>query len=312
MLPPSPPRAERIPGLIVIIPAHNEDRFIGSVVLKARCHAADVVVVDDGSTDATASEAQAAGAQVVRHERNLGKSAALNSGLALAWEPSPRAVVFLDGDGQHHPDDIPRLVAPVLAGEADMVVGSRFVGQRSATPRWRQAGQLALTMATNALSGTTLADSQSGFRAFGPRALAQLCFSQSHFTAESELQFLAQEHGWKVLEVPVGMSYAEGPKRNPVGHGLGVVDGILRLAGQTRPLLFFGASGTVILLAGLALGWYVVRIYSATLQLAVGYALITVLLTLVGMLTLFTGIILHSIRGLLLQVAARRPGDGQR
>src|SRR3970282_82213 len=140
MLPPSPPRAERVPGLIVSIPAHNEDRFIGSVVLKARCHAADVVVVDDGSTDATASVAQAAGARGVGHTRNLGKSAALNSGLALAVEPSPRAVVFLDGDGQHHPDDIPRLAAPVLAGEADMVVGSRFMGQRSATPRWREAG----------------------------------------------------------------------------------------------------------------------------------------------------------------------------
>ena len=93
---------------------------------------------------------------------------------------------------------------------------------------------------------------------------------------------------------------------------MGVVDGILRLTGQTRPLLFFGTSGTVILLAGLALGWYVVRIYTTTFQLAVGYALITVLLTLVGMLTLFTGIILHSIRGLLLQMAARRPDDGQR
>jgi len=312
MLPPSPPRAERIPGLIVIIPAHNEDRFIGSIVLKTQCHAADIIVVDDGSTDATAAVAQAAGARVVRHERNLGKSAALNSGLELARAQSPRALIFLDGDGQHQPEDIPHLVAPVLAGEADMVVGSRYLERRNAAPRWRQAGQLALTAFTNMLSATPLSDSQSGFRAFSPQALAQLQFSQPGFTAESEMQFLARQHAWKVLEVPVGMIYAEGPKRNPVSHGMGVVDGSLRLAGQARPLLFFGTSGTVILLAGLALGWYVVRIYSATLQLAVGYALITVLLTLVGMLTLFTGIILHSIRGLLLQVAARRPGDGQR
>jgi glycosyltransferase involved in cell wall biosynthesis len=99
MLPPSPPRAERIPGLIVIIPAHNEDRFIGSVVLKARCHAADVVVVDDGSTDATASVAQAAGARVVRHERNLGKSAALNTALELAHggEAAQAGVRTLEG-----------------------------------------------------------------------------------------------------------------------------------------------------------------------------------------------------------------------
>src|SRR3990172_1144674 len=105
-------------------------------------------------------------------------------------------------------------------------------------------------MATNAISGTRLTDSQSGFRAFSPRALQQLCFGQSHFTAESEMQFLAQEHGWKVLEVPVGMTYAEGSKRNPITHGMGVVDGILRLAGQSRPLLFFGVLGVMMLVAG--------------------------------------------------------------
>ncbi len=302
----SPPAAGPIPGLIVIIPAYNEDRFVGSVVLKARCHAADVIVVDDGSTDATASVAQAAGARVVRHERNLGKSAALNNGLAQMAPPWPRAVVFLDADGQHHPDDIPRLVAPVLAGEADMVVGSRFAGRRNAAPRWRQAGQVALTAATNAFSGTRLADSQSGFRAFSPRALQHLCFGQSHFTAESEMQFLAQEHGWKVMEVPVGMSYAEGPKRNPFMHGMSVVDGLLRLAGQSRPLLFFGIPGVVLLLAGLGLGWEVVAIYTTRKGLAVGYALITVLLTILGTLSLFTGIMLHSIRALFIQFADRR------
>jgi glycosyltransferase involved in cell wall biosynthesis len=295
------------PSLIAIIPAYNEDRFIGSVVLKARCHAADVIVVDDGSSDLTADVAQAAGARVVRHARNLGKSAALNSGLDLARAQSPEAVVFLDGDGQHHPADIPRLAAPVLNGEADMVVGSRYLERANAAPRWRQAGQMALTAVTNSLSGKPLTDSQSGFRAFGPRALEQLRFSQSSFTAESEMQFLAREHGWKVLEVPVGMNYAEGPKRNPFIHGMGVVDGILRLAGQTRPLLYFGGLGAFLLVAGLTLGWYVVVLFDARGELAVGYALITVLLAIVGTLSISTGIILHSVRALLLTLIERKP-----
>jgi hypothetical protein len=275
-------------------------------VLKTQCHAADIIVVDDGSTDATAAVAQAAGARVVRHERNLGKSAALNTGLELARPHSPRALIFLDGDGQHQPEDIPRLVAPVLAGEADMVVGSRYLDRRNAAPRWRQAGQLALTAFTNTLSATPLSDSQSGFRAFSPQALAQLQFSQPGFTAESEMQFLARQHAWKVLDVSVGMIYAEGPKRNPVPQAAQVINGVLRLAGQSRPLLFFGIPGVVMLLAGLGLGWGVVAIYTARKELAVGYALITVLLSILGTLSLFTGIMLHSIRGLFIQFADRR------
>jgi glycosyltransferase involved in cell wall biosynthesis len=285
--------------VVVAIPAYNEDRFIGSLVLKLRHLNHPVVVVDDGSTDATPEIAEAAGARVVRHPSNLGKSAAVKTAFDEARRLDADALVLLDGDSQHDPADLGRLVEPVLRGEADMVVGSRFAGIHSRIPRWRVAGQHALTLATNLGSGLHVSDSESGFRAFSRRAIEEMRFHGSGFAIEPETQFEAKQRGWKVIEVPIHVHYELPPKRNPVWHGFGQLDNILRLIAQHRPLLFFGVPGLVFLIAGLALGVSVVRIYEATTTLAVGYSLITVLLVIVGMLAVFVGIMLHAINGLI-------------
>jgi glycosyltransferase involved in cell wall biosynthesis len=287
------------PRVVVAIPAYNEDRFIGSLVLKLRAQQWQVLVVDDGSSDATASLAEAAGATVVRHAHNSGKAAAVRTAFDYAREQDAEVLVLLDGDSQHDPSDVSRLAAPVLSGEADMVVGSRFAGVRSRIPRWRVAGQRALTLATNVGSGLVLSDTESGFRAFSRRAVQEMQFRGSGFAIEPETQFEAKQRGWKVVEVPVRMHYGLPLKRNPVWHGFGQVDAILRLVAQHRPLLFFGVPGALALIAGLWLGMTVMRIYEATTQLAVGYALITVLLVIVGLLSAFVGIMLHAINGLI-------------
>src|SRR5215204_625769 len=152
-------------AIVVAIPAHNEDRFIGSLVLKLRAQNRHVLVVDDGSSDATAAIAEAAGADVIRHPTNLGKAAAVHTVFEHARRLGTDVLVVLDGDSQHDPADVDRVAAPVLNGEADMVVGSRFAGVRSRIPRWRIAGQRALTLATNMGSGLHLSDSESGYRA---------------------------------------------------------------------------------------------------------------------------------------------------
>ncbi len=286
---------------MAVIAALNEDRFIGSVVLKTRHYLDQVIVVDDGSHDQTAAIAEQAGAIVIRHEHNLGKAQAVNTGLRRAREMKAALVVLIDADGQHNPAEIPALLAPIEAGVADVVVGSRFLGVRSHIPRWRIWGQRALTLATNLASGVTITDSQSGFRALSQRALETLAFRpEGGFSLESEMQFLAQQHGLSIQEVPVSVTYAERPKRNPFGHGFQVVNGILVLVSQHRPLIFFGVPGLLILILGLALGAIVVDRYNDYQTLAVGTALISILLAIIGIQTLFTGIILHSIRALLM------------
>ena len=288
--------------IVAVIPAYNEERFIGSVVLKARQYADAVVVVDDGSTDATGEIAEAAGAIVVRHEHNLGKGVALNTAFHKVLELAPDVVVTLDGDAQHLPAEVSNVAGPVLRDEADIVVGSRYLRRTHATPRHRVLGHWAMTLLTNLISGIRLTDSQSGFRAFSPRAIQAISFRSIGFSVESEMQFLAREHNLRVVEVPVTIRYKDKPKRPAVAHGMAVLNGVLRLIGQYRPLLFFGVPGMLALLIGLAWGAWVVDLYRRFQGLALGYAMISVLLTILGAMTLSTGIILHSIRGLLLEL----------
>jgi glycosyltransferase involved in cell wall biosynthesis len=285
--------------IVAVIPAYNEERFIGSVVLQTLPYVRTVIVVDDGSTDQTAGVAQAAGAVIIRHPKNLGKGAALNTGFEAATEYRSDAIVTLDADSQHNPAELSKIVAPVLNDEADIVIGSRYLDDKSGVPRIRIWGHQVINLITRFASGETSTDSQSGYRAFSSKALDSTYFASSGFSVESEMQFIAKEHKMRLKEVRITVQYPDKPKRNIIAHGMSVLNGVLNLIGQYRPLLFFGVLGILLLLFGLFLGSTVVIIHSRTDQLAVGYAMLSVLSTILGSLSLVTGIILHSVRGLL-------------
>jgi len=288
--------------VVAVIPAFNEERSIGSVALQAQRYVESVIVVDDGSTDATAEIAADAGAIVVRHAQNQGKGVALNTGFRRAHEIGADVVVTFDADGQHRPEEMAAVVAPVLHGQADIVVGSRYLEQTSQVPPLRIFGHRIFNFITNRSSGVSITDSQSGFRAFSARALKSIFFSSKSFSVESEMQFLARDHRLRITEVPIEIRYEERPKRNVLLHGLIVLNGILRLIGQHRPLLFLCVPGLSTFLVGLLLGLWVIEIYRSSRELVTGYALMTLLLSVVGLLTLYTGIMLHSVRGLLLSL----------
>ncbi|HEX7023061.1 MAG TPA: glycosyltransferase family 2 protein, partial [Trueperaceae bacterium] len=244
-------------SIVAVIPAYNEERFIASVVFQTRPYVDQVIVVDDGSNDRTAELAEAAGAFVVLCEQNSGKAAALNAGFAAALRYHPQAVVCLDADAQHEPSEIPSVALPVLEGQADVVIGSRFMSTKSKIPGWRQVGQHTLTAVTNTLSGTHLTDSQSGFRAFSATAAQALSFTSQGLSVESEMQFLFGPAGMRVAEVPISVRYQDGNKRNPVVHGLQVLDALLSLVARRRPLMFISLPGLLLACLGLLLGVYV-------------------------------------------------------
>jgi glycosyltransferase involved in cell wall biosynthesis len=294
---PPPPTLLIGEPVVAAIPAYNEERFIGSVVLWAKRFVDLVLVIDDGSTDRTSELAEAAGAIVCRQEMNRGKGQAVNVAFREARRLRASALVLIDGDGQHRPEEIATVLEPVLAGTADMVVGSRFLTVRSSIPAYRKVGQHALTLATNLGSGVRLTDSQSGFRAFSRAAIDALSFRGAGFSVESEMQFLVREHRLQVVEVPISVVYEEPAKRNPIAHGMAVIHGIVRLVSQGRPLFFFGVPGLLLAFLGLAVGGNVVRIYDAHHELAIGYGMLSLLLTVVGVLSVFTGIVLHALRG---------------
>jgi len=292
--------------VVVVIPAYNEERFIGSVVVQAKSYADTVIVIDDGSSDKTADVAVAAGALVVQHETNKGKGVALNTGFSYARNLGADVVVTIDADGQHDAEEIFAVIEPVIHQQADIVIGSRYLVNRSDVPQHRVWGHWAFNFLTNYVSGTAVTDSQSGFRAFSPHSLEILSFSSAGFSVESEMQFIAGEHNLKLVEVPITIYYHDAPKRSVWAHGLAVLNGVMRLAGQYRPLLFFGLTGLGMLLIGIIWGMWVVNIFRTTQELAIGYALISVLLFIIGNIVLSTGIILHSIRGLLINMTDNR------
>ena len=292
--------------VVVVIPAFNEERLIGSVVLKILRHSVQVIVVDDGSTDLTAELAASAGAEVVRLPENQGKGAALNVGVKKALEVDPDAVVLIDADGQHMPGELPVVLAPVLEGRADIVVGSRYIKKGNKVPLHRILGHKFFNFITGAASGVNVSDSQCGFRAFSRHALEEINFSSTGFSVESEMQFWAHEKGLVVEEVPVTIRYIDKPKRSVMRQGVDVLSGVIKLTGQYRPLLYFGGTGVIVVSAGVVLGLRFMRIFFDTSQLALGSGLAAVLLSVVGMVLVSTGIILHSVRGLLTELLDRR------
>lgn len=283
--------------IIAAIPAYNEETAIGSVVLRAKQHADTVIVVDDGSSDATAAIAELAGAVVIRHERNQGKGMALRNVFLRAREMNADILVCLDGDGQHNPDEIPRLLAPIKNGEADMVIGSRFLDIHSDIPRYRRAGQSVLTSLTNSISATKVTDSQSGFRAFSKKAIDSISLEEDGIGIESSMQRSADDKGLRIAEVPITCRYdiEHASKMGSVRHGFTVINTLLKIVEERRPLFIFGSVGLGLVIAGIAMGIWVVDMYSRTGQFAIGMSLIGILLLIVGILSLFVGLMLHAI-----------------
>ncbi|MFC2052213.1 glycosyltransferase family 2 protein [Chloroflexota bacterium] len=282
--------------IIAAIPCYNEDRFIGSVVLKTRKFVDQVIVVDDGSTDETARIAEEAGALVIRHEVNTGKGLAMNTAFQWARESGVHAMVLLDGDGQHEPAYIPDLLKPILENKSDVSLGTRFLDIRSNIPRYRTIGQHTLTFVANIGSGVKLSDNQCGFRAFSRKAIETLSFSQKGLgDVECEMQFLISENSLSVAEVPTIVNYDERAKRNPVAQGMKNLNALVNMIAERRPLFFFGLSGLISVVIGLIVGLRVLYVLSIGGGPAFGSALVAVLLLIIGILSIFTGIILNSI-----------------
>ena len=285
--------------IAAVIPAFNEEVAIGSVALLTGEHVDEVIVVDDGSSDRTAHVAEMAGARVIRHHKNMGKGAALKTGFEAA---DADIVVTLDADGQHNPAEIPKLVEPILRGEADVVNGSRYLhGRDENTPRYRRVGQRILDRATNIATGLEITDTQSGFRAFSAESIPHFKFRDPGFVVESEMLSDAAEAGLRIVEVEVGVRYdVDGSTRNPISHGVSV---LLRIIGDIelkRPLYYFTLPGLLIGITGAVLTLIFIRDYITGVSVNMGPTIVAVMLTLFGTFFMFTGIILDSVRRMIL------------
>lgn len=201
----SPARGEAHPhpDVLAVIPAKNEAATLLDVIERCQRHASKVLVVDGHSSDSTADLAREAGAEVIS-DRGRGKGDAIRSAIAVADRD---VMIFVDADGSHDPDDIPRIVAPILAGKADHVAGSRLIGGSSELHGgfdefFRLMGSSFITACINRRFGVCISDSQNGFRAARTDVLKELGLREDSTTIEQEMVIKTLKKGYTIAEVP--------------------------------------------------------------------------------------------------------------
>ena len=279
------------PKILVGMPAYNEGKYIGSLILKAKQYADEVIIVDDGSTDDTSEIAKLAGATIIRHEVNKGYGAAIQSLLAASQKRAADVLVLIDADSQHYPEEIPRLIEPIWKG-FDLVIGSRKQ-QRGNIPTYRRIGQRVISYFSAILSRKKLSDSESGFRAFSKKAITVLSLKENGMAISAETIAKAAEKGLKITERPISIRYTkDGSTLNPVVHGIEVLGRIIAMISERRPLFFFGVSGAILITLGFLAGIRVISIALGGGGVAMGTALVSILLIVIGVFSIFTGIIL--------------------
>ncbi len=194
--------------IFVVIAAYNEELKIGGVIADLRSHGyRDVIVVDDHSTDRTSAVAKRAGAAVIRHARNRGQGAALRTGITAALKAGADVIVTFDGDGQHKASEISRLTKPVLAGKADVALGSRFLGDAPGMPLCKRITLKGSIIVERVLLGVRLTDVHNGFRCLSREAAKKIRITEDRMAHASEIVYEMKLRNLRCVEVPVTIVY---------------------------------------------------------------------------------------------------------
>ena len=280
---------------LACIPAYNEENSISDVVTKSLPHVDKVVVCDDGSTDNTAKVAREAGAIVIT-QRNQGYGAAITSLFDYARKENAQIMVTLDGDGQHHPNQIPLLVNAITIHNVDVTIGSRFLDENTKASGYRKTGIKIITSASNYGTNFKISDSQSGFRAYSKDAIDAIHPTEQGMSVSTEILLKISNKGLSVAEVPITISYeGDTSEENSVTHGVGVLVNTIKYVSIKHPLQFYGIPGLGLIIIGLILGGIFLERYLNDQTIFYGSLLGSIVLFLLGAILSVTAIILFSM-----------------
>ena len=298
--------------IVAGMPMYNEEETIGTVVTKALRHVDAVICIDDGSSDSSARIAEKCGAIVVRHRINRGYGGALKSLFIKARELNADALVVLDSDGQHETSDIPKLLQPILSGEADFTIGSRFINGGGGTdmPAYRRLGIKVITAASNLSSDLGIKDTQSGFRAFSRSAIERLRFDSEGMELSLEMLEDAHDKDLTIKEVPTIIRYdvPKGSNFTAVSHGFTVLSWAMLSLSQKKPILVLGIPGLGLFATGAAMGLNLAQGVTDEIDNYIGTGLSAVWIGVLGLSLMATGLVLQSARGFLKHLLVREFG----
>ena len=280
------------------VPAFNEESMISDVVKRSLVHVDKVIVCDDGSRDDTISKAKEAGAIVISHKKNLGKGAAMKSLFKEAKKLNADVMVTIDGDGQFLPEEIPKLIEPIIEGDYDIVIGYRF-DNRNEMPTYRKFGNIALDKITNVASALPFRDTQGGFRAYSKKALDQIKITADGFGADSEILVDASRKDLKITEKKVTVIYDTGGKtstKHPVKHSSEVVVSIIELIAIESPLKFLGIPGIILFIVGIVYSVVVIAIFNDTRYFSIPSTLVAMGTLILGLMLILMATVLFAIQ----------------
>ena len=283
--------------VIIGIPAFNEEKNIAVLIIQLKKIADKIIVCNDGSTDLTSKIAEELGATVVNHEKNLGYGAAIRSIFLKSKNLDGDILVTFDADGQHRIEDVNRVIDPIINGESDLVIGSRFLDEsKKEVPRYRKVGIKVITKITNATIKKQLTDSQSGFRAYSKKVLNELNPSELGMGISTEILIKASAKNFRISEVPIKIIYdGDTSTHNPISHGSSVLFSTIKYTSIEHPLKFYGIPSMIFFAIGVFFTYYSIEYYAEVGRLNTNLTLVSAGSMLTAIVLFITCILLYSL-----------------
>ena len=279
------------------IPAFNEEKNIAKMIVKLKKIYDEIIVCNDGSTDLTGEIAENLGVIVINHKQNLGYGAGINSILKKSKEIGTDILVTFDADGQHKVEDVKKVIEPIKNGDADLVIGSRFLSKtKEKIPEYRKIGINIITKVTNAGLKKKITDSQSGFRAYSKDLISKLDISDMGMGISTEILIKTNSLGFRIAEIPITILYeGKTSTQNPISHGTSVLFSTIKYTSIEHPLKFYGIPSLIFFVIGLSFTFLSIDYYMEVGRINPNVTIVAAGTTAIAVILLVASMLFYSL-----------------
>ena len=279
------------------IPAFNEEKNIAKMIVKLKKIYDEIIVCNDGSTDLTGEIAENLGVIVINHKQNLGYGAGINSIIKKSKEIDTDILVTFDADGQHKVEDVKKVIEPIKNGDADLVIGSRFLSKtKEKIPEYRKIGINIITKVTNAGLKEKITDSQSGFRAYGKDLISKLDISDMGMGISTEILIKTNSLGFRIAEIPITILYeGKTSTQNPISHGTSVLFSTIKYTSIEHPLKFYGIPSLIFFVIGLSFTFLSIDYYMEVGRINPNVTIVAAGTTAIAVILLVASVLFYSL-----------------